>query len=61
MSRAEVLKLIGAPESEVGKSAYYGERPKYGSLQSPQSPNRVVLTYSADGVVESKQFFPDRE
>lgn len=57
MSRVDVEKVLGKPVLEVGNEVYYGKAPRLNDWQSPASPTSISIVYSAQKVVESKQFY----
>jgi hypothetical protein len=61
MGRQKVEALLGDPVVKIGNEVYYGKTPKVDQWQSPQAPASILIRYSGEGVVESKQFYGNNQ
>ena len=59
MSRVDVEKILGKPRIFDPDGVCYGKTPKLHNSQSPCSPTSIVIKYSTNGTVRSKDFYAD--
>jgi hypothetical protein len=57
MSRVDVENVLGKPVLEVGNEVHYGKTPRINKWQSPASPTSISIVYSAQKVVETRQYY----
>ena len=60
MSRTEVETLLGKPKVELDNQVYYGSPPRVEKWQSPPALASIVIVYSTNSVVRSKNFYGKR-